>query len=290
MAVINYKERKTLNIKYSGRSSDYITPSFGFGCLFKCGYCYMRRHKPDGLDIATNTREIIVAIDKHLSELPEKEGNQTHKTLWTYDISCNEDFALHAKHHDVYQIFDYFINYTNRAMATFATKYVNKDLLKYDPKGKIRIRFSLMPQELSDVLEPNTSTIVDRILAINDFIEAGYDVHLNFSPVIFNEGTGKMYDKLFHQVNSLIKDEYKSKVKAEVIMLTHNEKLHLHNLKEGLVGTEEILWQPERQRIKKSSYGSVNLRYDPKLKQIYVNSFRELHNSIIPWNTIRYIF
>ena len=282
--------RKSLDIKFSGRSSDYITPSFGFGCLFKCGYCYMRRHKPDGLDVATNTRDIIVAIDNHLATLPEKEANQTHESLWTYDISCNEDFALHAKHHDVDQIFDYFINYTDRAMATFATKYVNKDLLKYNPKGKIRIRFSLMPQELANILEPNTSSIVNRILAVNDFVKAGYDVHLNFSPVIFNEGTGRMYDKLFHQVEGLIEDEYKSKIKAEVILLTHNEKLHLHNLEQGLYSTEELLWQPERQRIKRSSYGPVNLRYNPKLKQMYERLFRELHDKIIPWNTIRYMF
>ena len=282
--------RKSLDIKYSGRSSDYITPSFGFGCLYKCGYCYMRRHRPEGLEIATNTQDILSAIDQHLSSLGQKEPNQTHPDLWTYDISCNEDFALHAKHHDVDAIFDYFVNYTDRAMGTFATKYVNKDLLKYDPKQRIRIRFSLMPQQLSTVLEPNTSKIVDRIKAVNDFIEAGYDVHLNFSPVIFNPGTGDLYKELFFEVQNLIKPQYKSQVKAEVILLTHNEKLHLYNLSKGLKDTEDLLWHPERQRLKQSSYGSINLRYNPNLKKEYIQKFKQLHSSIIPWNTIRYIF
>lgn len=31
--------RKTFIIRESGRSSDYITPSFGYGCLLQCGYC-----------------------------------------------------------------------------------------------------------------------------------------------------------------------------------------------------------------------------------------------------------
>ena len=34
--------RKTFKIRPSGRSSDYISPSFGYGCLLDCSYCYMK--------------------------------------------------------------------------------------------------------------------------------------------------------------------------------------------------------------------------------------------------------
>jgi spore photoproduct lyase len=89
--------RKSLKIRYSGRSSDYITPSFGYGCLYKCAYCYMRRHVNKGLTIATNTDDIINSIYEHVNTLGVKKPNQTHNKYWTYDLSCNEDFALHAK-------------------------------------------------------------------------------------------------------------------------------------------------------------------------------------------------
>ncbi len=36
---------------------------------------------------------------------------------------------------------------------------VNKDLLKFNPKGKVRIRFSMMPPAIRHILEPNTSNI-----------------------------------------------------------------------------------------------------------------------------------
>ena len=39
MSVIEKVTRKTFTIRESGRSSDYITPSFGYGCLLQCGYC-----------------------------------------------------------------------------------------------------------------------------------------------------------------------------------------------------------------------------------------------------------
>lgn len=164
--------RKSLKIRYSGRSSDYISPSFGFGCLYKCAYCYMRRHKPEGLSIAINTDDLLNAIDSHRLKLPTKKiSNQTSYKYWTYDISCNEDFALHTKYHEWMYIFNYFRVEAPNALGTFATKYVNKELLNYNPEGKIRIRFSMMPQKLSDILEPNTSKIIDRVEAINDYIK-----------------------------------------------------------------------------------------------------------------------
>jgi spore photoproduct lyase len=287
--MITKNTRKALDIKFSGRSSDFITPSFGFGCLFKCAYCYMRRHKPDGLSIAENTDDLLQAIENHRVSLGIKTSpNQTHPTLWSYDLSCNEDFALHAKHHDWVKIFNYF-KYSETAMGTLATKYVNNSLLQYNPEKKIRIRFSLMPQELSSILEPNTSLINDRIKAINTFHDAGYDVHINFSPVIFNPGSKKLYTELFNEVNQVVREDIKPYVKAEVIFLTHNEKMHEFNIKNA-PKAEKILWNPDRQESKTSSYGGSNLRYERHKKANYIRAFKKLHNQIIPWNEIRYIF
>jgi spore photoproduct lyase len=170
--------RKSMLIRESGRSTDFISPSFGHGCLFNCTYCYMKRHKPKGLDIAKNTGDILTAINNHSMFIIVDKPNQTHNSLITYDISCNEDFALHLKYHNWKYIFDFFKD-SPKAMGSFATKYVNVNLLDYNPENKIRIRFSLMPQKYSDLLEPNTSKIVDRIKAIDAFIDAGYDVHIN---------------------------------------------------------------------------------------------------------------
>jgi intein/homing endonuclease len=37
--MVNKVTRKSMVIRPSGRSSDYISPSFGFGCLYNCSYC-----------------------------------------------------------------------------------------------------------------------------------------------------------------------------------------------------------------------------------------------------------
>jgi len=285
--VIKKINRKSMLIRPSGRSTDFISPSFGFGCLgFNCSYCYMKRHKPTGLDISKNTGDILSEINNHAFFSVIDKPNQTHSSFVTYDISCNEDFALHAKYHNWKRIFEFFRDHP-MAMGSFATKYVNPNLTVFNPEGKVRIRFSLMPQIYSDELEPNTSSIIDRIKAIDAFIDAGYDVHINFSPVIVYDNWLQEYEDLFHMVNDYV--DYKDVVKAEVIFLTHNKDKHQYNLDNNISG-EHLIWQPDLQEPKTSQYGGRNIRYKHNLKADYINKWTELHNKIIPWNTIRYIF
>lgn len=279
--------RKSMIIRESGRSTDFISPSFGFGCLLDCTYCYMKRHtKDNSLSVANNPNEILTAINNHVTFLPDRIPNQTDPTYYTYDIACNEDFALHAKYHQWEYIFDFFKSH-HRAKASLATKIIPIEFLNYDPKSKVRIRFSLMPQKYSDLIEPNTPKIIDRIKAINSFIEAGYDVHINYSPIIVTENWLEQYEELFDYVNQYVK--YKNQVLAECIFLTHNESKHIHNLEQSKPG-EELLWYPDIQESKRSQYGGDNIRYKASYKAKYIEQFKALHAKIIPWNTIRYIF
>jgi len=252
--------------------------------------CYMKRHKPEGLSVATNTMDILTEINSHVWFADVEKPNQTHPDYITYDISCNEDFALHAKYHDWETIFKFFRDHP-LAMGSFATKYVNKDLLKFDPHSKVRIRFSLMPEDYRKILEPNTSTIYERLSAVKLFLESGYEVHLNFSPVIVHDDWLGQYSALFQFINSGAKHHYWDfdEVKAEVIFLTHNKDKHEYNEKNKIMG-EELLWRPDIQERKTSQYGGENIRYAQGCKSHYIKQFTELHDAIIPWNTIRYIF
>jgi len=289
MSVVEKVTRKSMIIRPSGRSTDYISPSFGHGCLYNCTYCYMKRHKPEGLTVATNTMDILTEINSHAFFADVEKPNQTGDYI-TYDISCNEDFALHAKYHDWETIFKFFRDHP-LAMGSFATKYVNQELLSFNPEGKVRIRFSLMPFELQEQLEPNTSTITERLFAVSSFLNAGYEVHLNFSPVIVHDNWLHHYEGLFRQINGIAKtygwDD--DRVKAEVIFLTHNEQKHWYNVANKLPG-EEFLYTPKIQEQKISQYGGNNIRYEHRRKSDYLKQFTELHDRILPWNTIRYIF
>jgi spore photoproduct lyase len=279
--------RKSMIIRESGRSSDYITPSFGYGCLLNCSYCYMKRHLPNGLTIAKNYNDILTTVNEHAYFYADiKKPNQTDAKYITYDLACNEDFALHAKYHEWEKIFDFFKQHPV-AKATLATKIIPIKFLDYNPEKKVRIRFSLMPEKIKKIVEPNTPATIDKIKAINAFIEAGYDVHVNYSPVIIYDGWEKDYEYLFNMMQDYV--EYKDEVLSEVIFLTHNKNKHQYNIDNNILG-EELLWRPDIQETKTSSYGGKNLRYKIGFKSNFINKFKSIHNKIIPWNTIRYIF
>jgi len=250
----------------------------------------MKRHRPTGLQVADNVNDVLRAITEHYSDIVysswynKNKPNQTDDHCITYDIGSNEDLALHAKYYDIDHIFRTTYG-RGHLKFSFATKYVNYDLP--DVSYGIRIRFSLMPQKYSDVLEPETSSIIERIKAIDKFIDKGYEVHINFSPVIVTDTWIEDYRDLFMLVDEHVTN--KDKVKCEVIFLTHNEKKHNYNLVNNIPG-EDMLWRPEIQENKISGNGELNIRYQHKLKSEYIYQFKALHGLLLPWNTIRYIF
>lgn len=286
---IRYINKKTLNCRLSDRSTNFIAPDLITGCAYKCAYCYMRRNKPYGIDVAKNPQDIIDSISTHIETLKwPKLPDQTHSVFWTYDIGCNTDVALHYKHSEYFNLFEFFKNHP-KAFGSFATKRVNLNLLKYNPNRKLRIRFSIMPEPFRQILEPNTSTIIERLEAVKLFYEAGWDVHLNFSPVIAYNKSSELYVELFKLINEIIPDNIKPYIKSEVIFLTHDQKMHEYNLTHN-PKAEELLWQPQFQEIKKSTYGGYVLRYNYIIKNQMINKFKTLHSTYIPWNSIRYIF
>lgn len=289
---------KTLDCKPSGRSSDFIAPSLANGCTGGCAYCYVDRHKAiNPITVFTNVEEILDTVDRHAMAQPwPRTPNQTDPDLYTYDIGCNSDISVDATLTDaVGRAVEFFRDHP-RAKATFATKFVNRDLLRLDPRGKTRIRFSLMPATVSKWVDVRTDPIPQRLAAINDFFDAGYDVHLNFSPVIVYggpDGNPKQwrqdYAELFEQLNAAVRDDVKPHLACEVIFLTHNAAQHQANLAIN-PKAEELLWVPELQETKRSQFGGVNLRYRHELKSVMMDVFGGLVERHLPWCRIRYMF
>ena len=105
-----------------------------------------------------------------------------------------------------------------------------------------------MPQALSDKLEPNTSQIIDRIKAINDFYDAGYDVHINYSPIIHYTGWLDDYQNLstVPQLMTAPPIEYTNMPSNNAFGIT-GEDLGItqpSNLGLGDMMTAETLWKP----------------------------------------------
>ena len=208
---------------------------------------------------------------------------------WVYDIGENSDCSVDAMVSD--NVADLVTTFRQlpTAKASFATKYVNRQLLDLDPAGRTRIRFSVMPDRDARVVDVRTSRVDERIAAVDDFVAAGYEVHLNLSPVVLRDGWEQDWTTLLQQLDDELSPVAKRQAAAEVILLTHNRALHEVNLG-WHPQAEELLWRPDLQQAKRSGNGQDNVRYRNDVKRAGVARLESLIATHAPWLQVRYAF
>lgn len=94
-SLVEKVSRKTFKIRESGRSSDYISPSFGFGCLLECGYCVTPETlitTPHGVKMAGEIQEgdqiisFSLDIEKAETDLVTVIGQRDTDELYVIEV------------------------------------------------------------------------------------------------------------------------------------------------------------------------------------------------------------
>lgn len=286
MKIITQKT-KTLVTKDNGRSADAVSPNFIYGCLGGCmkSYCYVGRYNHDKVYINENTDDILISINKWLMKQKwPKPKNQTDSTYYTVDIGCSTDVCLHQKHYNWNKVFRFFNDHP-RLKSTFATKYptrIDVDSCIALPE-KNRIRVSLMPQRIANILEPGTDKIADRIAAIPKLMEK-FEVQINYSPIVVYDRWKEDYENLFKQVK-----DAGINVPCECIFLTYDLTQYMRNSEE----VNKLCHNPLIQESKTPNFyskGEIVLRYDKDNKPNFISIFKAIYKKYWREDTIRYIF
>ena len=276
---IKYQETKSLTTKPNNNSANSIAPNMIYGCFGGCvnTYCYMSRYNGPRVFVNTNVDDIFNSVLKWESNYI-KEPDQQDPVYKMVDISCNTDLVLMQKHmsEDMMTYLKRYDDHEN-LNSTMATKYPR--LLKLDVNHfnkKPRIRVSMMPQEYSNVLEPKMQKISSRIEDINRLKDLGWEVHINYSPLIFHEGWEEYYRNLFAEVKEVAGEN-----NCEVIALTnHSLQMDRSN--------------PEAKELMKYSDEVKNksgvMRYPIKAKNVLLNQFKGIYTEFFDISSIRYIF
>lgn len=277
--MIKVQKTKTLDTKDNNNSANCIAPNLIYGCFGGCvsTYCYMARYNDTRVFVNTNVDDIfnsVVEWEKDYVKVPDQQD-----PIYTMvDIACDTDLVLMQKHLPE-PLHDYLKRYDDhpRLNTTMATKYPHLLLLDVNHfKKKPRVRVSLMPQIYSDILEPKMQKISDRIKDINRLKALGWEVHCNYSPLIFYPGWKDEYDNLFKEVKEVAGEN-----KCEVIALTN----HANQMKKA---------SPEAQKFMKYSCEVKNksgvMRYPIAHKTRLLEEFKEIYKKYFSLDTIRYIF
>ncbi|WP_419096193.1 spore photoproduct lyase family protein [Streptomyces sp. B6(2022)] len=285
-------ERKSFGVRPNGRSADWIAPGLSNGCAMACAYCYVPRRKgfANPITVFTNVDRVLAAIGRHIAKAgPKDTPNQCDPDAWVYDVGengdCSVDDLISDNTADLIRAFRRWPT----AKASFATKFVNPDLLRLDPRGRTRIRFSVMPPDDSRLLDIRTSPVADRLAAATDFLDAGYEVHFNLSPVVIRPGWEQAWADLLRTMDDVLARRVKDQAAAEIILLTHNQDLHQVNLG-WHPRAEDVLWRQDIQQPKRSENGSWNVRYRVATKAEAVDTLIRLIQEHAPWLRVRYAF
>jgi DNA repair photolyase len=295
----NKRENLVLGIKSglshqkNGRSADFIAASNSNGCLSSCQYCYVARRKggSNPLTVFVNIEEIAYSIRKHQKKFGAKpEPNQCDANYWTYDIGCNADLTADSFVCDNPAFLVKEFATMEYAKGTFATKNVRDDYwTKIDPKGKTRIRYSLMPQQIARYVDIGTSPISERIKSVNTLVDAGYEVHFSFAPIIVYDGDlwKNAWQEMWREIDDTLTDKAKAQLKCEAFFLTHSKDLHETNMQWNARG-EEFLWNPALQVPKKTAPDTLVYDYDFRRRELA--DFLRMLDKHLPYCPVRYSF
>ena len=276
---IKIQQTKTLVTKDNNNSANCIAPNLIYGCFGGCvdTYCYMSRYNGKRVFVNTNVDDIfdsVVKWEKGFTKVPDQQDPK----YTMVDVACNTDLVLMQKHLPE-PLIDYLKRYDNHPTlnSTMATKYPS--LLKLDVKKfnkKPRVRVSLMPQRFADVLEPKMQKVADRIPEINRLKDLGWEVHVNYSPLVFYKKWKEDYSELFKMVKDIAGVN-----KCEVIALTN----HANQMARSSEQAKELMSLSSE--VKNSS---GVMRYPLKHKTRLLEEFKELYSQYFDLDTIRYIF
>lgn len=276
--MIKYQKTKTLETKDNNNSANCIAPNLIYGCFGGCdSYCYMKRYNDDRVFVNKNVDDIfesVVKWEKTYTKVPDQQD----PVYTMVDISCNTDLVLMQKHLPE-PLLDYLKRYDNhpRLNSTMATKYpglLTLDVNHFNKKPRIRV--SLMPQKYSDILEPKMSSITSRIHDINRLKSLGWEVHCNYSPLIFYPGWKDEYNNLFKEVKEIAGEN-----KCEVIALTN----HKNQMAKAEPAAQELMRYSNEVKNKQGI-----MRYPLEHKSRLLNEFRDIYSRYFSLDTIRYIF
>lgn len=168
-------------------------------CIYNCKYCYLQWIFKNDINVFfVNYRHIINQIKQIL------EKNKTSKNIWFYSSDYSDNLAT-----------DTFTNFTQEFIPLFSwftwakmeirTKSTNiSGLLSLEPTSNVEIAFSLSPQVIIDSYEKGTSSLDERLNAINQLLDVGWQVGVRFMPLIEYKDYRSIYEGFIEYVISKI--------------------------------------------------------------------------------------
>lgn len=208
--------RKTHKYTPNNKTSDFLVPYTSSGCSAACLYCYLvcNYNKCSYLRLFVNREKMLEKIIK--------TSQKSNKPL-TFEIGSNSDLVLEntITNNLVWTIKNF--AHEGHGFLTLPTKFDMVDsLLNLDHKRKVIIRMSVNPNKIIQEIELGTSSLDNRITAVNKLCEADYPIGLLIAPVIMIPNWETLYTELLSKLESKLSKKAKKSIFIEIIFMTYS--------------------------------------------------------------------
>lgn len=208
--------RKTHKYVPNHKVSDFLVPYTSSGCSAMCLYCYLvcNYNKCSYLRLFVNREQML---DKLL-----KTARTSQKDL-TFEIGSNSDLVLENTITGNLEWTIERFGQREKGFITFPTKFdMVEPLLGLNHRGRTIMRMSVNPQFIIQKVEFGTSSLQNRIKALNQMCDAGYRVGLLIAPVVLVDDWQPQYEKLIEQLADELSDKARQELFIEIIFMTYS--------------------------------------------------------------------
>src|SRR5258706_6453516 len=178
---------------------NYFVINFASNCPMDCSYCYLQEYLADNsaLKVFSNVGDLIKEADQVLSK---------HRGMF-FRVGTGEitdSLALEPYTGMVGELMPYFVQQPNMLLELKTKSDCVDSLLKFDPKGRVVVSWSMNPQRVIDWDETDTASFSERLSAARRCQEAGYRLGFHFDPMIEYPGWDADYESMLEEVFSTI--------------------------------------------------------------------------------------
>lgn len=206
--------RKSLTHQQNNKTSDFLVPYTSSGCSAFCMYCYLVCHyfTSSYLRVFVNREKMMEKLKKHANNM---QGG-------IFEIGSNSDLILeNTITKNLEWTIEQFSN-SKYGQLTLPTKFcMVNSLLELNHNKKTIIRMSVNPEYIIKNIEFGTSSVEDRISALNKLYSAGYPVGLLIAPIILLPNWEDYYMELIDKLAENLDKKLQSNLSIEMIFMTY---------------------------------------------------------------------
>jgi spore photoproduct lyase len=200
-SVILAKKKKNLILEAPKKFNIGFSENYYFShmlnCIYDCNYCFLQ-----GMFNSAHY-VIFVNYDDFLFNIKDKLNNSSNNICFFSGYDC-DSLALE----DITGFIEYFVEKfvkLNNVTLEIRSKSTNiKSIKKYHPSNKIIPAFSLNPENSITLHEQNTPKLINRINAIKELQNLGWNIGIRFDPFIWYGEISKMsifFEEIFKSIN-----------------------------------------------------------------------------------------